>query len=212
MVTSPLLKVNNLTVKFGSLAAVDDVSLEIAPGEIAGLIGPNGAGKTTLFNVLTGLYSADGGALQFDGHDLFNRPPHVVVERGIARTFQNIRLFGAMSTLENVMVGLHTGKRDLIDEAYVMNSFFWMDFAPGGTNWPHHHAAAEEIYLVMDGQGEIVAGSGENGVEGRYAATAGDAYYFRPNCTVGFYNQDKPDAKAYILAVRTRVPVHEDDE
>jgi mannose-6-phosphate isomerase-like protein (cupin superfamily) len=116
------------------------------------------------------------------------------------------------SVLYKLLIGLHTGKRDLIDEAYVMDSFFWMDFAPGGTNWPHHHAAAEEIYLVMDGQGEIVAGSGENGVEGRYAATAGDAYYFRPNCTVGFYNQDKPNAKAYILAVRTRVPVHEDDE
>lgn len=116
------------------------------------------------------------------------------------------------SVLYKLLIGLHTGKRDLIDEAYVMDSFFWMDFAPGGTNWPHHHQSAEEIYLVMDGQGEIVAGSGENGVEGRYPAKAGDAYYFRPNCTVGFYNQDKPDAKAYILAVRTRVPLHEDGE
>jgi mannose-6-phosphate isomerase-like protein (cupin superfamily) len=116
------------------------------------------------------------------------------------------------SVLYKLLIGLHTGKRDLIDEAYVMDSFFWMDFAPGGTNWPHHHQAAEEIYLIRGGQGEIVAGSGENGIEGRYAAKAGDAYYFRPNCTVGFYNQDKPDAKAYILAVRTRVPLHEDDE
>ncbi|HSS99601.1 MAG TPA: cupin domain-containing protein [Terriglobales bacterium] len=116
------------------------------------------------------------------------------------------------SVLYKLLIGLHTGKRDLIDEAYVMDSFFVMDFAPGGTNWPHHHQFAEEIYLVMDGQGDIVAGSGENGVEGRYPAKAGDAYYFRPNCTVGFYNQDKPDAKAYILAVRTRVPLHEDDE
>ncbi len=116
------------------------------------------------------------------------------------------------SVLYKLLIGLHTGKRDLIDEAYVMNSFFWMDFAPGGTNWPHHHQAAEEIYLVMDGQGEIVAGGGTDGVEGRYAAKAGDAYYFRPNCTVGFYNQDKPSAKAYILAVRSRIPLHEDEE
>jgi len=64
----------------------------------------------------------------------------------------------------------------------------------------------------MDGQGEIVAGAGTDGVEGRFAAKAGDAYYFRPNCTVGFYNQDKPGAKAYILAVRSRVPLHEDEE
>jgi mannose-6-phosphate isomerase-like protein (cupin superfamily) len=116
------------------------------------------------------------------------------------------------SVLYKLLIGLHSGKRDLIDQAYVMNSFFWMDFAPGGTNWPHHHAAAEEIYLVIDGHGEIVAGSGQNGVEGRYPAKAGDAYYFRPNCTVGFYNQDKPDSKAYILAVRSRVPLHEDGE
>jgi mannose-6-phosphate isomerase-like protein (cupin superfamily) len=116
------------------------------------------------------------------------------------------------SVLYKLLAGLHTGKRDLIDEAYVMDSFFWMDFSPGGTNWPHHHEAAEEIYLVIEGQGEMVAGSGMDGVEGRYPAKAGDAYYFRPNCTVGFHNQNKPDAKAYILAVRARVPLHEDEE
>jgi mannose-6-phosphate isomerase-like protein (cupin superfamily) len=116
------------------------------------------------------------------------------------------------SVLYKLLIGLRSGKRDLIDEAYVMDSFFWMDFAPGGTNWPHHHAFAEEIYLVIDGQGEMVAGSGMDGVEGRYPAKPGDAYYFRPNCTVGFYNQDKPESKAYILAVRARVPLHEDEE
>jgi mannose-6-phosphate isomerase-like protein (cupin superfamily) len=116
------------------------------------------------------------------------------------------------SVLYKLLIGLRAGKRDLIDEAYVMNSFFWMDFAPGGTNWPHHHEFAEEIYLVIDGQGEMVAGSGMDGVEGRYPAKAGDAYYFRPNCTVGFYNQNKPRAKAFILAVRARVPLHEDEE
>jgi mannose-6-phosphate isomerase-like protein (cupin superfamily) len=116
------------------------------------------------------------------------------------------------SVLYKLLAGLRTGKRDLIDQAYVMDSFFWMDFSPGGTNWPHHHEAAEEIYLVIDGQGEMVAGSGMDGVEGRYPAKTGDAYYFRPNCTVGFYNQNKSGAKAYILAVRARVPLHEDEE
>jgi mannose-6-phosphate isomerase-like protein (cupin superfamily) len=116
------------------------------------------------------------------------------------------------SVLYKLLTGLRTGKRDLIDEAYVMDSFFWMDFTPGGTNWPHHHEAAEEIYLVIEGQGEMVAGSGMDGVAGRYPAKAGDAYYFRPNCTVGFYNQNQPGAKGYILAVRARVPLHEDDE
>jgi mannose-6-phosphate isomerase-like protein (cupin superfamily) len=116
------------------------------------------------------------------------------------------------SVLYKLLAGSRTGKRDLMDQAYVMNSFFWMDFAPGGTNWPHHHETAEEIYLVIEGQGQMVAGSGMDGVEGRYPAHAGDAYYFRPNCTVGFYNQNKPGAKAYILAVRSRIPFHEDEE
>ncbi|MGA8271789.1 MAG: cupin domain-containing protein [Candidatus Sulfotelmatobacter sp.] len=116
------------------------------------------------------------------------------------------------SVLYKLLAGSQTGKRDLIDQAYVMNSFFWMDFAPGGTNWPHHHEAAEEIYLVIEGEGQMVAGSGIDGVEGRYPAKAGDAYYFRPNCTVGFYNKNKPGAKAYILAVRSRIPLHEDEE
>jgi mannose-6-phosphate isomerase-like protein (cupin superfamily) len=110
------------------------------------------------------------------------------------------------SVLYKLLVGPRTGKRDAIDAAYVVTSLFWMDFAPGGTNFPHHHEGAEEIYLIMDGQGEIAAGSGTDGIEGRYPAKAGDAYYFRANCTVGFYNQDKPGAKAHILAVRARIP------
>ena len=115
------------------------------------------------------------------------------------------------SVLYKLMLGPRTGTRDAIDVAYVVTSLFWMDFAPGGTNFPHHHQSAEEIYLVMEGQGEMVAGSGMDGVEGRFPAKAGDAYYFRPNCTVGFYNQDKAGAKAYILAVRSRIPMEEAD-
>jgi mannose-6-phosphate isomerase-like protein (cupin superfamily) len=108
------------------------------------------------------------------------------------------------SVLYKLLVGLQTGKRDAIDEASVVTSFFWMDFAPGGTNFPHHHETAEEIYLVVGGEGDMVAGSGMDGIEGRFPAKVGDAYYFRPNCTVGFYN--KPGAKAYILAVRSLIP------
>lgn len=116
------------------------------------------------------------------------------------------------SVLYKLMVGPRGATRDSIDDAYVVTSLFWMDFAPGGTNFPHHHETAEEIYLVIDGQGEMVAGSGMDGIEGRYPAKPGDAYYFRPNCTVGFYNQNKPGAKAYILAVRSRIPVSGEDD
>jgi mannose-6-phosphate isomerase-like protein (cupin superfamily) len=116
------------------------------------------------------------------------------------------------SVLYKLMLGPRTGKRDAMDVAYVVTSLFWMDFAPGGTNFPHHHETAEEIYLVLDGQGDMVAGSGTDGIEGRYPAQAGDAYYFRPNCTVGFYNMDKPGAKAHILAVRSRIPRPDDED
>lgn len=114
------------------------------------------------------------------------------------------------SVLYKLLVGPRSGKRDAIDEAYVVTSLFWMNFAPGGTNFPHHHENAEEVYLVIDGEGEMVAGSGMDGVEGRYPSKAGDAYYFRPNCTVGFYNQSKPESKAHILAVRSRIPQRDD--
>ncbi|MBZ5686336.1 MAG: cupin domain-containing protein [Acidobacteriia bacterium] len=116
------------------------------------------------------------------------------------------------SVLYKLLVGPRSGKRDAIDDAYVITSFFWMDFAPGGTNFPHHHETAEEIYLVVDGEGEMVAGSGMDGLEGRFPAKAGDAYYFRPNCTVGFYNQDKPGSKAHILAVRSRIPLSNEED
>ena len=116
------------------------------------------------------------------------------------------------SVLYKLLVGLRTAKRDAIDDAYVITSFFWMDFAPGGTNFPHHHETAEEIYLLIDGEGEMVAGSGMDGVEGRFPAKPGDAYYFRPNCTVGFYNQKQPGSKAHILAVRSQIPLSNEDD
>jgi mannose-6-phosphate isomerase-like protein (cupin superfamily) len=116
------------------------------------------------------------------------------------------------SVLYKLMIGPRGAKRDAIDDAYVVTSLFLMDFAPGGTNFPHHHETAEEIYLVLDGRGQMVAGSGMDGVEGRYPAKAGDAYYFRSNCTVGFYNENQPGAKAHILAVRSRIPLPKDDD
>ena len=111
------------------------------------------------------------------------------------------------SVLYKLLIGPRTGTRDRINATYVVADFFLMDFAPGGTNFPHHHETAEEIYLVLDGEGKMAAGGGTDGIEGLHPAKAGDAYYFRPNCTVGFYNQNTPNAKAHILAVRAFVPV-----
>ncbi|MDD5295587.1 MAG: ABC transporter ATP-binding protein [Rhodocyclaceae bacterium] len=106
-----LLEARGIGKNFGGVQALRDVSLTIRRGEIYGLIGPNGAGKTTFFNVLTGLYSADSGQVDFDGRRLNLGAPHEVVKAGIARTFQNIRLFANMSALENVMVGCHSRSR-----------------------------------------------------------------------------------------------------
>lgn len=103
----PLLAAQHLSKKFGGLIALSDVSFEIRLQEIFGLIGPNGAGKTTLFNVLTGVYTLSSGAIFLQGKSLAGKAAHEVVALGIARTFQNIRLFANMSALENVMVGRH---------------------------------------------------------------------------------------------------------
>ena len=105
------------------------------------------------------------------------------------------------STLYQLLMGDRKSTRDRIAAAHVLTSLFVMEFAPGGTNTPHHHAGEEEIYLVLNGHGEMVAG------EGRYPAKAGDAYFFAPNSTVGFYSGNKEGKeKAHILAVRSRFP------
>ena len=108
---SALLEVRGLVKHFGGLNAVDGVDLDVTEGEILSVIGPNGAGKTTLFNVVTGLYVADGGSIHFDGHDLVGLQPHHICTLGIARTFQTVRLFPAMTVLENTMVGQHCRTR-----------------------------------------------------------------------------------------------------
>ncbi|CAM3478962.1 ABC transporter ATP-binding protein [Stackebrandtia soli] len=100
-----LLDVNHVTLKFGGLTALNDVSFTVNEGEILALIGPNGAGKTTCFNVMTGLYQPTNGAVLFNGQRLTGRKPHQITKRGIARTFQSIRLFPEMTALENVLVG-----------------------------------------------------------------------------------------------------------
>jgi branched-chain amino acid transport system ATP-binding protein len=114
-----LLSVRNVTRRFGGIVAIDDVSLDVEQGQIVGLIGPNGAGKTTLFNVITRLYRPDAGSLEFAGKSLLRTPPHRVVRRGIARTFQNVALFPSMSVLDNVLVGARDRARAREALAYV---------------------------------------------------------------------------------------------
>ena len=103
----PLLDVADIEVRFGGVVALDGLSFEVEAGSICALIGPNGAGKTTLFNCVSRLYEPSGGRITFDGHDLLALPPHKIAAVGVARTFQNLALFPALTVLENVMVGAH---------------------------------------------------------------------------------------------------------
>jgi len=102
-----MLEVTQLGISFGGLRAVDDLSMKIEKGGLVGLIGPNGAGKTTAFNMLTGVYRPTDGGIRLDGQNLIGKKPHEICKLGVARTFQNIRLFSRLPVLDNVKVGLH---------------------------------------------------------------------------------------------------------
>ncbi len=118
-----LLEIKDLSIQFGGIVALDGVSLDVAPGlldsvsldvapdEIVGIIGPNGAGKTTVFNCITRVYNPDRGSITFCGHNLLRMPAHQVIATGVARTFQNLELFGSMTVLENLLVGQHATMR-----------------------------------------------------------------------------------------------------
>jgi len=115
----PLLEVRELTKLFGGVKALERVDLDVAEGSIHGLIGPNGAGKTTLFNIVTGIFPPTSGTIRFSGRSMVGLKPHRIARAGIARTFQNIRLFPAMTALENVMVGVDAHNRSGILDAIV---------------------------------------------------------------------------------------------
>jgi len=108
------------------------------------------------------------------------------------------------SVVYQLMMGSVKSKRDRIAAGHLLTSLYIMEFKPGGTNFPHHHEAEEEIYVLLDGTGDMVAGSGTNGREARFPSKSGDAYFFRLNCTVGFYNSNQ--GPAHILAVRSIFP------
>ncbi len=114
-----MLKCEQLTIRFGGLSAIDCLDFEIAAGEIRGLIGPNGSGKTTLFNLISGLYTPTSGSIVFEGKPIAGRRPDEVTRAGIARTFQNIRLFGDMTVWENLLVGRHSRlKQNVFDDIF----------------------------------------------------------------------------------------------
>jgi branched-chain amino acid transport system ATP-binding protein len=122
-----LLEVSDITVRFGGLVAVNKVSMNVMSGSIQGLIGPNGAGKTTLFNVISGMVAPAGGRVSFSGSDTTSLPPYRLCELGISRTFQNIRILGDMTVLENVQTGMHCRMRTRLWDAVLRTPAFRKD-------------------------------------------------------------------------------------
>ena len=119
-----LLRLEGVTRRFGGITAAKDISFAIEPGQLFGLIGPNGAGKTTLFNLITGVYASDEGAISFDGKSISGLKPHQIASLGISRTFQNIRLFGSLSVLDNVKTACHMRRKTSLWNSVIRSQDF----------------------------------------------------------------------------------------
>ena len=147
-----VLEVKNVSISFGGLKAVDDFSITVEQGCLYGLIGPNGAGKTTVFNILTGVYKPDQGAVLLDGKDITGKRTAEINKAGIARTFQNIRLFSQLSVLDNVKAGLHNNyKYDIFSGIFKLPSYFKKEAAM--------NQKATELLKVfdLDGEADVLA-------------------------------------------------------
>jgi branched-chain amino acid transport system ATP-binding protein len=149
---SDVLVTVQLRKEFGGLLAVDDIDFAIPRDSTISLIGPNGAGKTTFFNMLTGVYKPTRGRIEFDGEDITGLPPHAITQRGVGRTFQNIRLFQQMSALENVLVGMHSRLRGGILASIVRTPRIRREER-------HARETARELlaYCGLAGRGEVYA-------------------------------------------------------
>jgi len=139
-------KVENLSISFGGLEALKDISFEVKKGEIFAIIGPNGAGKTTLFNCINGIYTPDKGRVIFKDQEIQGKKPDRIARLGIARTFQNIELFSHMSTMENLMLGRHTKMRT----GLFRGAFMWGKSSFAGREEIQHREKVEEIIDLLD--------------------------------------------------------------
>jgi branched-chain amino acid transport system ATP-binding protein len=139
-------EVGNLSISFGGLEALKDISLQVQKGQIFAIIGPNGAGKTTLFNCINGIYRADRGRIIFKGREIQRRKPDRIAKQGIARTFQNIELFSHMSTMENLMLGRHI----FLKTGLFRGVFMWGKASPAGREETAHRQKVEEIIDLLD--------------------------------------------------------------
>jgi branched-chain amino acid transport system ATP-binding protein len=142
----PFFEAKNLSISFGGLTALDDISFEVQQGEIYAIIGPNGAGKTTLFNCINGIYHPNTGEIIFKDHNIRGKKPDKIAKMGIARTFQNIELFNNMNTMENIMLGRHL----YMQTGLFRGAFLWGRRSFAGKEEVDHRKKVEEIIDFLD--------------------------------------------------------------
>jgi branched-chain amino acid transport system ATP-binding protein len=202
-----ILSASNVTKRFGGLVAVNKVNFHIEQGMIAGLIGPNGAGKTTFFNMITGVYTPTEGDITFDGESIAGLRPDIVEHRGISRTFQNIRLFGQMSALENVLVGMHARLKSNIlvsffhtpgmlreEKAAVNKSLDMLDFV--GLGRTYADTAARNLAYGLQRRLEIAR-----------ALVSGPKLLLLDEPTAGMNPQEKADLTRLVQRVRKELSI-----
>jgi len=143
---SSFFRVDNLSISFGGIKALQDISFSMNKGEIFSVIGPNGAGKTTLFNCISGLYKPNQGHIRFNGSDIQSNKPDVIARMGIARTFQNIELFSNMNTMENIMLGRHIH----METGLFRGMFMWGETSSAGRDEIKHREKVEEIIKFLE--------------------------------------------------------------
>ncbi|MFU8768680.1 MAG: ABC transporter ATP-binding protein [Desulfotignum sp.] len=144
--TLDFLTVSNLSISFGGIKALQDISFSMTQGEIFSVIGPNGAGKTTLFNCISGLYRPDTGSIRFEGTAIEKKNPHAIARLGIARTFQNIELFSHMNTMENIMLGRHLH----MGTGLFRGMFMWGRHSFAGREEIRHRERVEQIIDLLE--------------------------------------------------------------
>jgi branched-chain amino acid transport system ATP-binding protein len=198
--STPLLEVDDVSVRFGAIQALDRVSLEIARGEIVAIIGPNGAGKTTLLNVISGFYHPTAGQIRFEGRDRTHLRPYDVAALGVARTFQNVALFKGMSVLDNIM----TGRLLKMRGSFLLEALYW---GPAMRQELAHRASVERIIDFLEIEAIRKAGAGtlpyglQKRVELARALAAEPKLLLLDEPMAGMNVEEKEDMCRFILGV-----------